>query len=345
MNSTASQQPRNSISSSTDCGTTVTDPRFSCNICFEDVSDPVVTQCGHLYCWGCLFRWIEPGLTVVERQALQLPTPSLALPPVDPSHRVCPVCKSSCSVTSIIPLYVRNTNEQPQQSSSSSSPSTTRTPETTTTATTSTTTTNAVQHENDSSQPQPIDESTMNAVLDSPVAPLPEDDYSPSSPEMANLGLRQRLRFRGAGSGSQSNNPPRSSSNTTTSTASTPVHQNQGLEVPARPVPQRRRSLSENAVGHLQQQQQQQQQTVDPNMDRTFAVSQGLALTIHRALGPAAAATTATTIPPLHRREGHGSAARAASQALDETDPDATEFLSRILLMLGSFVVLCLLLF
>ena len=25
--------------------------RFECNICLEDVREPIVTQCGHLYCW------------------------------------------------------------------------------------------------------------------------------------------------------------------------------------------------------------------------------------------------------------------------------------------------------
>ena len=35
----------------------IADSRFSCNICFEDVNEPVVTRCGHLYCWPCLFRW------------------------------------------------------------------------------------------------------------------------------------------------------------------------------------------------------------------------------------------------------------------------------------------------
>lgn len=62
-------------------------------------------------------------------------------------------------------------------------------------------------------------------------------------------------------------------------------------------------------------------------------------------------------IPPLHRQEGHGNAAAAAAAAAGGSssssflqpdslgDPDATEFLSRILLLLGSFVILCLLLF
>jgi E3 ubiquitin-protein ligase RNF5 len=30
---------------------------FECNICLELASEPVVTLCGHLYCWPCLYRW------------------------------------------------------------------------------------------------------------------------------------------------------------------------------------------------------------------------------------------------------------------------------------------------
>jgi|TARA_B110000977_G_scaffold188631_1_gene257137 E3 ubiquitin-protein ligase RNF5 len=29
---------------------------FECNICLELASDPVVTQCGHLYCWPCIYK-------------------------------------------------------------------------------------------------------------------------------------------------------------------------------------------------------------------------------------------------------------------------------------------------
>jgi RING-type zinc-finger len=29
---------------------------FDCNICLDMPGDPVVTACGHLYCWSCLYR-------------------------------------------------------------------------------------------------------------------------------------------------------------------------------------------------------------------------------------------------------------------------------------------------
>ena len=43
------------------------DNRFTCAICLENVSDePVVTKCGHLYCWSCLYQWLEPGMLLSE---------------------------------------------------------------------------------------------------------------------------------------------------------------------------------------------------------------------------------------------------------------------------------------
>lgn len=29
---------------------------FDCNICYDTAREPVVTMCGHLYCWPCLYR-------------------------------------------------------------------------------------------------------------------------------------------------------------------------------------------------------------------------------------------------------------------------------------------------
>ncbi|CAN0221132.1 unnamed protein product, partial [Ectocarpus fasciculatus] len=32
------------------------DSYFECNICLDGVREPVVTRCGHLFCWPCLYR-------------------------------------------------------------------------------------------------------------------------------------------------------------------------------------------------------------------------------------------------------------------------------------------------
>lgn len=55
---------------------------YECNICLETAAEPVVTYCGHLYCWPCLYRWLR-------------------------SHANCPVCKASVTRETVIPLYGR----------------------------------------------------------------------------------------------------------------------------------------------------------------------------------------------------------------------------------------------
>ncbi|KAK1286822.1 E3 ubiquitin-protein ligase RMA3 [Acorus calamus] len=32
---------------------------FNCNVCFDTARNPVVSLCGHLYCWSCLYRWLR----------------------------------------------------------------------------------------------------------------------------------------------------------------------------------------------------------------------------------------------------------------------------------------------
>ncbi|CAM6021225.1 unnamed protein product [Sphagnum balticum] len=58
---------------------------FDCNICLELAQDPVVTLCGHLFCWPCLYRWLQMHSVCQE----------------------CPVCKASVEEEKVIPLYGR----------------------------------------------------------------------------------------------------------------------------------------------------------------------------------------------------------------------------------------------
>ena len=32
---------------------------FDCGVCLDTASEPVVTFCGHLFCWGCLYKWMQ----------------------------------------------------------------------------------------------------------------------------------------------------------------------------------------------------------------------------------------------------------------------------------------------
>ncbi|CAH9110300.1 unnamed protein product [Cuscuta epithymum] len=59
---------------------------FDCNICLDFANDPVVTLCGHLYCWPCIYEWFN----VQDRSD---------------NHLQCPVCKTELSLTSVVPLY------------------------------------------------------------------------------------------------------------------------------------------------------------------------------------------------------------------------------------------------
>lgn len=68
---------------------------FDCNICLDFAVDPVVTLCGHLYCWPCIYKWLH-----IESASVQQ----------------CPVCKASLSQDSLVPLYGRGHTKHTNQS-------------------------------------------------------------------------------------------------------------------------------------------------------------------------------------------------------------------------------------
>ncbi|XP_028780024.1 E3 ubiquitin-protein ligase RNF185-like [Neltuma alba] len=77
--STSSQSPSCSGNGSNDAGD------FECNICFDLAQDPVITLCGHLFCWPCLYQWLHHH-----------------------SHsQECPVCKALVQEEKLVPLYGR----------------------------------------------------------------------------------------------------------------------------------------------------------------------------------------------------------------------------------------------
>lgn len=61
---------------------------FECNICLELAKEPVVTLCGHLYCWPCLYRWMQ----------------------VQSYCRACPVCKAGVEIDKVVPIYGRGSD-------------------------------------------------------------------------------------------------------------------------------------------------------------------------------------------------------------------------------------------
>uniref|UniRef100_A0A1D1Y950 E3 ubiquitin-protein ligase RMA n=1 Tax=Anthurium amnicola TaxID=1678845 RepID=A0A1D1Y950_9ARAE len=63
---------------------------FECNICLELAKEPVVTTCGHLFCWPCLYQWLH----------------------LHCSYNECPVCKGEVMESDITPIYGRGSTTQ-----------------------------------------------------------------------------------------------------------------------------------------------------------------------------------------------------------------------------------------
>lgn len=76
---------------------------FDCNICFDSAADPVVTLCGHLYCWPCIYKWLHVQISSNEPENTQN----------------CPVCKASITPSSLVPLYGRGTSNSDSESKKS----------------------------------------------------------------------------------------------------------------------------------------------------------------------------------------------------------------------------------
>lgn len=62
---------------------------FDCNVCLELAKEPVVTSCGHLFCWPCLYQWLY----------------------VHCDHKECPVCKGKVNESNVVPIYGRGSSE------------------------------------------------------------------------------------------------------------------------------------------------------------------------------------------------------------------------------------------
>jgi E3 ubiquitin-protein ligase RNF5 len=71
------------------------DSPYECSICYCEAKSPVLTQCGHLYCWPCIFHWLNFNRT----------------------HLTCPVCKSGISENTLIPIFCRTESPSTDESS------------------------------------------------------------------------------------------------------------------------------------------------------------------------------------------------------------------------------------
>ena len=64
-----------------------------CFICYCPPHEPVITMCGHIYCWPCIYTWLNSN-----RETL-----------------TCPVCKNGISTDELVPIYTRNETTQANQ--------------------------------------------------------------------------------------------------------------------------------------------------------------------------------------------------------------------------------------
>ncbi|KAK8975661.1 hypothetical protein V6N11_021512 [Hibiscus sabdariffa] len=69
---------------------------FECNICFDLAQDPIVTLCGHLFCWPCLYKWLH----------------------IHSRSRECPICKALIEEEKLVPLYGRGKSSSDPRSRS-----------------------------------------------------------------------------------------------------------------------------------------------------------------------------------------------------------------------------------
>ena len=272
------------------------DARFSCSICTDAVMEPVVTQCGHLYCWPCLYRWLEPGMTPAERNGLMGLTSVVLNAPAaaDASKRVCPVCRAPCSVKRIIPIYVRT--DVPFQTARTEHPRV------------------RGGEDDDGDDDDPV------GVVQDIVANDDEDEEE--TIHMDHSHSRTGLRFR----------PHREDA------AAMDAASPDGISVPRRPVAR--------SASHLQLAERTDVAVASLRSTTTHpaSLSHGMLPLVQQALRHAAAVGGADFVPPLHRLEGMHPAA-PNDGAAPISNRESTEFLSWLLLLLGSFVLFCLLLF
>mmetsp|Transcript_43375 Transcript_43375/g.80784 ORF Transcript_43375/g.80784 Transcript_43375/m.80784 type:complete len:175 (-) Transcript_43375:15-539(-) len=86
---------------------------FECNICLEQAMEPVVTRCGHLFCWACLHQWLS---ATTASQASRAPPLMPGMGNTPNSGSACPICKASVTIQNVIPVYTRGNQTDPRNS-------------------------------------------------------------------------------------------------------------------------------------------------------------------------------------------------------------------------------------
>ena len=61
---------------------------FECTICLDTAKDPILTKCGHMFCWPCIYNWLD----------------------TKEGKTKCPNCKNEITKHDLIPVYSSNEN-------------------------------------------------------------------------------------------------------------------------------------------------------------------------------------------------------------------------------------------
>ena len=62
---------------------------FECTICLETAKEPVLTKCGHMFCWPCIYNWLDSK----------------------GGRAKCPNCKNEITKNDLIPVYSNEENK------------------------------------------------------------------------------------------------------------------------------------------------------------------------------------------------------------------------------------------
>ena len=62
---------------------------FECTICLDTAKEPVLTKCGHMFCWPCIYNWLDSKGGKAK----------------------CPNCKNEITKDDLIPVYSNAENK------------------------------------------------------------------------------------------------------------------------------------------------------------------------------------------------------------------------------------------
>ncbi len=343
--------------------------RFACNICFDSPKSPVVTRCGHIYCWSCLYQWLEPGMTLSEKRYLDSSYIELGLRQIDQTRRLCPVCKSNCSVKELVPIYVRDVHTNNKRSDDNASRVTSGGEEKedgknshngTDERIIGSTEEESKDDNDDGDGSDDIDEfvqvdATPAAAAAAVTGTIPESSNNTENDivNSSTTGLRRRIPHQ------------RLETNRVEQVEEQEIQTQELSQVPSRPLPPpSRNSLQINQANNSHATNLTFNNSNNNDQTRTGGiVSNSSALALHQSLFQALVTVQTNNHPHLRNDSGNDNnpinggrpipsihyrntihATNTSTNVGDRRDA-ASEFLSRLLLMLACFVILCLLLF